>query len=214
MVKRWTQKEEQILRECYLTCTSWQLEKMLGRTGLAIWKKAQKLALGKNQRIEYLNRCNRLRRAFSPGKSLTKKGYVYIDRKGIKGCGARGKMLEHRKVMQEHIGRTLSTKEAVHHIDGNKQNNDIKNLILLYSREHTIMHHLGATRKSHTKLKISLKALERYKDKRNHPSYLDIKDKVFILKKKGKEDAEIAKEMGICIKTVSNKLKEMEKKHA
>lgn len=41
-----------------------------------------------------------------------------------------GTMLEHRYVMQCHVGRPLLRKETVHHKDGNRENNDLENLEL------------------------------------------------------------------------------------
>ena len=39
--------------------------------------------------------------------------------------------LEHRKVLEEHLGRKLKSEEIVHHIDGDKQNNDLNNLQIM-----------------------------------------------------------------------------------
>ena len=47
---------------------------------------------------------------------------------------------EHRVVMEEHLGRSLSPNEVVHHKDGNPQNNDISNLELLSRSAHIAIH--------------------------------------------------------------------------
>jgi len=56
--------------------------------------------------------------------------------------GKNSSILEHRKVMQDHLGRELSSQEQVHHINKNRTDNRIKNLELFESRsEHTKYHH-------------------------------------------------------------------------
>lgn len=47
---------------------------------------------------------------------------------------------EHVKVMQDHLGRRLEKGEVVHHIDGNKTNNDISNLDVCTVQEHNKCH--------------------------------------------------------------------------
>lgn len=46
----------------------------------------------------------------------------------------------HQIIMEEHIGRPLKENEVVHHIDGNKRNNDISNLLLTTRSEHAKIH--------------------------------------------------------------------------
>ena len=48
--------------------------------------------------------------------------------------------LEHRHLMELKIGRPIKANEVVHHIDGNKKNNDINNLQLMDKREHDRLH--------------------------------------------------------------------------
>lgn len=54
--------------------------------------------------------------------------------------GSSGYKLEHRLIMEKHIGRPLMPHEAVHHIDENKLNNNIKNLLLITKSEHAKIH--------------------------------------------------------------------------
>lgn len=52
----------------------------------------------------------------------------------------RGK-LEHRRVVEEFIGRKLTKEEVVHHLDFNKQNNSINNLMLFANqKDHASFH--------------------------------------------------------------------------
>jgi len=47
---------------------------------------------------------------------------------------------EHRYLMEKHIGRKLEKAEIVHHIDGDKLNNDISNLKIMNRSSHQKLH--------------------------------------------------------------------------
>ena len=51
-----------------------------------------------------------------------------------------GFVMTHDLIMSAIIGRPLAPDEVVHHIDGNKLNNDPRNLALMTRAEHTRLH--------------------------------------------------------------------------
>jgi hypothetical protein len=53
----------------------------------------------------------------------------------------KGKLL-HRLKMELQLGRELATEEIVHHIDGNKANNRIENLMIMSRADHSRHHAL------------------------------------------------------------------------
>jgi hypothetical protein len=64
------------------------------------------------------------------GKGWIEGGYRYISVNGKK-------IAEHRHIVQQREGRPLGPNEVVHHVDGDKLNNDSSNLALLSRSEHS-----------------------------------------------------------------------------
>lgn len=66
-------------------------------------------------------------------------GYRYIQKNGKWET-------EHRLVMEKMLGRKLNELEVVHHIDGDRLNNNADNLLVMGDREHRIYHGLSQSK--------------------------------------------------------------------
>lgn len=64
------------------------------------------------------------------GPKPTKYRYVKADGYILRLLPGGRRMLEHRLVMEEHLGRPLLPSESVHHLNGNRSDNRIENLEL------------------------------------------------------------------------------------
>jgi len=68
------------------------------------------------------------------GTSLKKNGYIEYTRGENKGRSV------HVVKMEERLGRRIKEDECVHHIDGNRSNNDENNLALMTREAHSRLH--------------------------------------------------------------------------
>jgi len=75
------------------------------------------------------------------GQAKHTEGYILIPNKKHPCCNNMGYVFEHKLVMEKHLGRYLTSKEVVHHIDFNVKNNKIENLRLFENQsEHSKYH--------------------------------------------------------------------------
>lgn len=75
------------------------------------------------------------------GRRVSNYGYILLHMPDHPMARPDGYILEHRLVMSEYLGRLLEKDEDIHHIDGNKKNNDPNNLELMTRSEHMRLHH-------------------------------------------------------------------------
>jgi uncharacterized small protein (DUF1192 family) len=74
------------------------------------------------------------------GRRVLPSGYVYIYVPDHPNATKAGCMMEHRLIAEQQIGRFLESSEVVHHLDGDKTNNDPSNLKVLQRGAHLSRH--------------------------------------------------------------------------
>lgn len=72
------------------------------------------------------------------GRFATKQGYIKV-------CTENGSEHEHRVIAARALGRPLTALETVHHINGNKQDNDRRNLLVCTNSYHRELERRMAT---------------------------------------------------------------------
>lgn len=110
----------------------------LTEEGRAAIQKGGRARKGVKRTPEHCDAIAKARRAWgeenSVGFSTKPNGYVEYTR------GPNKFRSVHVVLMEERIGRALLDDEVVHHIDGDKSNNDINNLALMTRSAHTRLH--------------------------------------------------------------------------
>lgn len=79
--------------------------------------------------------------AYNGGRYFDSSGYIVLFKPEHPFCGAKKTVSEHRFIMECKIGRYLTDEECVHHIDGNKANNNPENLMLFKNNSEHIKYH-------------------------------------------------------------------------
>jgi endogenous inhibitor of DNA gyrase (YacG/DUF329 family) len=124
-------------RICFINANlSWNRGKKLHYT---IWNKGT-IGKSKPNKTSYKNNDPRItgenNHQWKNGKQKTANGYIKVRTgKTDKGTIKYGAM-EHRIIMEKHLGRKLSRNELVHHKNGIKDDNRIENLEIVLRKIH------------------------------------------------------------------------------
>jgi hypothetical protein len=96
---------------------------------------------------------HRYRRGTDMDKKIQNRGEGWISTHGYLYIGTRA---YHRQVMENKLGRSLDFNEIVHHIDGDKTNNDISNLKVMDRGDHIRLHCKGVPNELRKKYPLGL----------------------------------------------------------
>lgn len=92
------------------------------------------------------------------GRHVKQNGYIWLSLPAlVSNTGKRREMLEHRYVMEQHLGRPLDAGETIHHRDGDRTNNTLANLELRVGNH-------GPGQEVHDVVAWSIRMLKRYSD--------------------------------------------------
>jgi len=74
------------------------------------------------------------------GQYVRSDGYILIRKPEHPFAQCSGNILEHRLIMEQHLGRYLKPNEVIHHINGIRDDNRLENLILFKRSKHQALH--------------------------------------------------------------------------
>lgn len=121
-------KSKYCSRKCYWISKKGVKPEWLDRTGSVPWNKG----------IKWIENTGEKHIRWKGGYWINDQGYKILENQTETNGG---RVREHRKIVEDFIGRKLNEEEVIHHINGDKLDNRIENLKILTQSEHIKLHH-------------------------------------------------------------------------
>jgi uncharacterized Zn-finger protein len=139
-------------RECGYLAQRRQVEVICPRCGKVFQTRASR---ANDERGKYCSRSCGVKARMGPrstrwsgGRQKRKDGYIML-------CRPDGRrILEHRLVAEQVLGRPLRSKEHVHHINGTRDDNRPENLRVMSESDHHRLHTCGQWARAHTACRL------------------------------------------------------------
>ena len=81
-----------------------------------------------------------IRQRQSSSKPLSTPDNPFLSHGYLAFCSKSKKIMLHRYLLEQHLGRPLTSAEVVHHINGERADNRLENLVILSHSAHQILH--------------------------------------------------------------------------
>lgn len=121
-------------KKCY-----WKSQKGISHSPKTQFKKGFKHSEASKKKISEALIGNKY--SFKSGKRYNSQGYILILKHSHPFCNCSGYVLEHRLVAEKYLGRYLTKKEVIHHINKIVDDNRIENLYLFSTDGHHMNYH-------------------------------------------------------------------------
>lgn len=140
---------------------------------------------------------NLARKGVARKEARYSRGYRYLFKPEHPDCSKQGYIAEHRLIGEIKLGRRLSKKEVVHHINGLRDDNRIENIVV-------------CTRAEHNKIDLLIVKGKLKRDKSSCISVTQLDDSKKIIKL-WKSRTEVSKNFNCSISCISNAVKNQSK---
>lgn len=131
------------------------ISSIIGKSKSSVQHKAHQLGIRKDREGFYKVRSIAQSGAnsgnFKGYRRRTSKGYIALYRPNHPMATKDGLVMEHRVIMEEHLGTFIPKGFTVHHINGIKDDNRIENLALMTNSAHSALHNHRDEKQKHGK---------------------------------------------------------------